>query len=97
MSDEVQDMNASLAQVAEVSKCLEALVKDLPVLVQLDALLSTYVKLGKATGQLDKVGTALVELGGSILYSQFVSPPPARCSVPASNESKHHPAPPIVQ
>lgn len=93
-----QELAASLAQTTEVAQRLEELLKGLPPLVQLDALLGTYVKLGIAHDQLEKVGTGLLELGGSIVFRQMLMQQrPARTTVPASGEADHHPAPPTVQ
>lgn len=91
-----QELAASLARTVEASERLEALLKGMPPMVQLDALLRTYVKLGAEHDELHQVGTSLVELGGSILFRQMFQKP-ARCSVPASSEADHHAAPPTVQ
>ena len=94
-----QDMAASLAQTIEVAERLEGLLKGLPPLVQLDALLRTYLTLGTAHGELEKVGVSLLELGGSILFKEILgqSRRPARTTAPAPGEADYHHAPNTVQ
>ncbi len=93
-------MNAPLspeemAAVVEATNRLEATLSGLPPLVQLDALFTAYVKVGKAHGQLEKVGASLLELGGSILFHEMVaqSQRPDRTTVPAPGRADYPPAP----
>lgn len=88
-----QELEASLAMTNEVIERLHELLHDLPPVVQLDALFNVYIRLGIQHGQLEKVASSLLELGGSILYGQMAEPRPARTSVPASAEPDQHPAP----
>jgi len=90
-----QDMAASMARVVEAAERVEELLKDLPALVQLDALFSAYMKLGQAHGQLEKVGTSLLELGGRIVFGQMLlqSQRPARTTEPAPGQADYPPAP----
>jgi hypothetical protein len=89
-----QEMAASLALTVETSERLADLLKGLPPMVQLDALLRTYVTLGAEHGQLEKVGSALLELGGSILFRQMLQQPrPARTTVSAPGQADYPPAP----
>lgn len=87
---------ASIQQaLAQEPKLREALA-GLPVTVQLDALLATYVHLATEHGELEKVGAALLNLGGQIMFRHMLQQAPARCSVPASLEADHHVAPSTV-
>lgn len=92
-----QELAASLARTVETSERLADLLQGLPPMVQLDALLRTYVTLGAEHGQLEKVGSALLELGGSILFRQMLQQPrPARIAAPAPGEASYHEAPSTV-
>lgn len=90
-----QDMAASMARVVEAAQRIEEVLKDLPPLVQLDALFSAYMKLGREHGQLEKVGTALLELGGAIVFGQMLlqSQRPARTTEAAPGHADYPPAP----
>lgn len=88
---------ASIQQALAQKPKLREVLADLPILVQLDALLATYTELAIEHGELEKVGMALLNLGGQIMFRQMLQQAPARCSVPASLEADHHAAPPTVQ
>lgn len=94
-----QDMAASMERVVETAKRIEEVLKDLPALVQLDALFSVYMKLGRANGQLEKVGASLLELGGAIVFGQMLlqSQRPARTTAPAPGQADYPPAPTTFQ
>jgi hypothetical protein len=87
--------NEDMAAVDEAIKRLETALSGLPPLVQLDALFNTYMKVGKAHGELEKVGTFLLELGGSIVFSEMLaqSQRPARTTAPAPGRADYPPAP----
>jgi hypothetical protein len=84
-----------IAQVEEATERLQAVLADLPPLVQLDALLVAYVKLGEAHGELEKVGTSLLELGGSFTFRAIFrqSQRPAKTTSPAPSRADYPPAP----
>jgi hypothetical protein len=87
--------NEDMAAVDEATMRLEAALSGLPHLVQLDALLTAYVKVGKAHGELEKVGTSLLELGSSIVFQEMFaqSQRPARTTAPAPGWADYPPAP----
>lgn len=62
-----QELEASLTMTAETIERLNDLLRDLPPLVKLDALLNVYIRQGEQHDQLEKVATSLIEIGGSIL------------------------------
>lgn len=92
-----QEARESIEKTQQVEAQLQALLQGLPPVVQLDALLRVYVKLGVQHGELDKVGHSLIELGGSIVFRQMLSERVARTTSPAPGQPDQHAAPTTLQ
>ena len=99
MTDQEKQHRESLAQAGALQMQLVAQLKDLPVMVQLDALLAAYVQVGIQHKQLHVVAPALMQLAGDLLFGEVRSARVARISVPCvpDPEATHHAAPSSLQ
>ncbi|OYZ03469.1 MAG: hypothetical protein B7Y42_00380 [Polaromonas sp. 28-63-22] len=94
MNDQEKQHRESLAQAGRLQQQLVEQLKDLPVMVQLDALLATYVHVGIQHRQLHAVAPALMQLAGNLLFGEVKAVKVARSPDP---EATHHAAPASLQ
>lgn len=92
--DQEKQHRESLAQTGRLQQQLIEQLKDLPVMVQLDALLATYVHVGIQHRQLHAVAPALMQLAGNLLFGEVKAVAIGRAADP---QASHHAAPRSLQ